>query len=65
MVVLYHALFFDLYYFTNGESNDGIIYKLNLTGPDSGELEETDDKNFNNRNFIFLFNTLEQNSYSK
>lgn len=49
------------YYFTNGETNNGIIYELEITGEDSGILRIVSSAPLNEE--VFLFNTREQGSY--
>lgn len=58
------------WYFTNGETKDGQVYWLKPTGDDTADLHHLDisGQDFLNQggNFqaVFLFNTLEQNSYT-
>lgn len=58
------------WYFTNGETKDGKVYRLEMTGPDDGALRhlQMSDADFvsqgGNFKSVFLINTLEQSSYS-
>ena len=57
------------YFFTNGETRDGRVYFLELTGTDSAELRfvnmsgEQFVQQGGNFSSVFLFNTREQNTY--
>ncbi|MFH1769767.1 MAG: hypothetical protein ABH833_03830 [Parcubacteria group bacterium] len=56
-------------YYMNGEVSDGFIYLMNITGDDTATLEKINSRIFfeqgRNFNSVFLFNTLEQNSYDR
>ncbi len=58
------------WYFTNGETHDGLVYWLEPTGEDAASLHHINISGAEfinqggNFNSIFLFNTLEQKSYS-
>jgi hypothetical protein len=61
-------MFTTSHYYTNGETNDNIIYQMIITGEDSATLQQIDRQMFlqngNTEQQIFLFNTLEQQSYN-
>ena len=54
--------------YTNGETKDGTLYLLNITGEDSAELIVLDKEKFfsdgNSLSSVFQFNNREQNSYN-
>lgn len=62
--------FLTSWYFTNGETKDGQVYWLKPTGDDTADLHHLDmaGQEFlaqgGNFQAVFLFNTLEQNSYT-
>ena len=49
-------------YYTNGETHDELVYEMIVTGEDSAVLVLAN-KTLVSTEQIFLFNTLEQNSY--
>lgn len=62
--------FITSWYYTNGETKDGLVYQLKETGEDSARLILRSDtiQNFivsgSDANSVFRFNSLEQGSYS-
>lgn len=50
------------HFYTNGETHDGVVYQMIITGEDSARLVVTDKSSVTSEQ-IFLFNTREQNRY--
>ncbi|MDO8610311.1 MAG: hypothetical protein Q7R95_07210 [bacterium] len=55
--------------YTNGETKDGILFQMNITGSDTATLTIINKEKFisdgNTFSSVFQFNSLEQNSYSR